>query len=40
MNQAGFLPLGEARESWRARAGGDWEWLAPEVGDWGEKPAE
>ena len=34
-----FLPLGEAREAWRARAGGDWEWLTPGIEDWGEKPA-
>jgi hypothetical protein len=34
-----FPPLAEARETWRARAGGDWEWLAPDITDWGEKPA-
>ena len=34
-----FPPLSEAREAWRARAGGDWEWLTPGIADWGEKPA-
>jgi hypothetical protein len=29
-----FPPLAEAREVWRARAGGDWEWLAPDITDW------
>jgi hypothetical protein len=34
-----FLPLAEARKAWRARAGGEWEWLTPDIVDWGEKPA-
>ena len=33
-----FLPLTEARSAWLARAGNNWEWLAPEIDDWGEKP--
>ncbi len=33
-----FPPLDEARNAWRDRAGGTWEWLAPDIGDWGEKP--
>jgi hypothetical protein len=35
-----FLPLSEAREAWRARAGGDWEWLTPGIADWGEPANE
>jgi len=34
-----FPPLAEARKAWRARAGGEWEWLTPDIVDWGEKPA-
>jgi hypothetical protein len=34
-----FPPLSEARDAWRARAGGEWDWLTPEITDWGEKPA-
>jgi hypothetical protein len=33
-----FPPLTEARNAWRAQAGDNWDWLAPEVSDWGEKP--
>jgi hypothetical protein len=33
-----FPPLAEPREAWRSRAGGTWEWLTPEITDWGEKP--
>lgn len=33
-----FPPLAEARQSWLARAGNTWEWLAPAIEDWGEKP--
>jgi hypothetical protein len=33
-----FPPLSEAREAWRARAGSGWEWLTPDITDWGEKP--
>jgi hypothetical protein len=33
-----FPPLTEARDAWRARAGGEWEWLTPDIADWGEKP--
>ena len=33
-----FPPLAEARSAWRARAGGEWEWLTPDITDWGEKP--
>jgi hypothetical protein len=34
-----FPPLTEARNAWLIRAGGDnWDWLAPEVNDWGDKP--
>jgi hypothetical protein len=32
-----FPPLSEARSSWLAKAGEDWEWLA-DNSDWGEKP--
>ena len=35
-----FPPLPEARDRWKARAGGDWEWLEPEIADWGEKRLE
>jgi Family of unknown function (DUF5906) len=34
-----FPPLPAAREAWQCRAGGDWEWLTPDIGDWAEKPA-
>jgi hypothetical protein len=34
-----FPPLTEARAAWRAKAGDNWDWLAPEVGDWGDKPS-
>ncbi len=34
-----FPPLGEARDAWCARTGGNWEWLTPDISDWGEKPA-
>jgi hypothetical protein len=34
-----MLPLPEARKCWLARVGGDWEWLAPNLRDWGEKPS-
>jgi hypothetical protein len=33
-----FPPLGEARDAWRVRAGGEWEWLTPAINDWAEKP--
>ena len=33
-----FPPLSEAREAWSARARGEWEWLTPNITDWGEKP--
>jgi Family of unknown function (DUF5906) len=33
-----FPPLTDARSAWRAQAGDNWDWLAPEVNDWGEKP--
>jgi len=33
-----FPPLSEARQAWRLRAGSGWEWLSPEIADWGEKP--
>jgi hypothetical protein len=33
-----FLPLAEARSAWAARAGGEWEWLTPDITDWGEQP--
>jgi hypothetical protein len=32
-----FPPLIEARQSWLTRAGKNWEWLAPDITDWGEK---
>src|SRR5262245_30664386 len=32
-----FPPLPEARDAWRAQSG-EWEWLAPEIEEWGEKP--
>ena len=35
-----FPPLVEARQSWLLRAGKNWEWLAPDIADWGEKPAQ
>jgi hypothetical protein len=35
-----FPPLVEARQSWLLRAGRNWEWLAPDIADWGEKPAQ
>jgi hypothetical protein len=35
-----FPPLAEAREAWLRGAGGNWDWLAPEIKDWGEKPPE
>ena len=35
-----FPPLTEARETWRAQSGSEWEWLAPDIEDWGEKPKE
>lgn len=34
-----FPPLPEARETWRSQSG-EWEWLAPEIEEWGEKPAK
>jgi hypothetical protein len=34
-----MLPLPEARKRWVARVGGDWEWLAPNLRDWSEKPS-
>jgi len=34
-----FLPLAKARRAWAARAGGEWDWLTPEVTDWGEQPS-
>jgi hypothetical protein len=34
-----FPPLAEAREAWRAKAGDNWDWLTPEVADWGDKPS-
>jgi hypothetical protein len=33
-----FPPLAEARDAWRAQAGDNWDWLTPEVTDWGDKP--
>jgi len=33
-----FPPLAEAREVWAVRAGGTWEWDAPDISEWGEKP--
>jgi hypothetical protein len=33
-----FPPLPEARDGWRAHSGSEWEWLAPEIEEWGEKP--
>jgi Family of unknown function (DUF5906) len=33
-----FPPLAEAREAWIAGAGGNWEWDAPDISEWGEKP--
>jgi hypothetical protein len=33
-----FPPLAEARHAWLLSVGGNWEWLAPDVADWGEKP--
>ena len=33
-----FPPLPEARATWLARSGGHWEWLAPDIADWNEKP--
>src|SRR6516165_3350211 len=35
-----FPPLPDAREDWRKRAGGYWEWLEPNLEDWGVKPNE
>jgi hypothetical protein len=35
-----FPPLAEARAAWIALAGGHWEWLQPDISDWGEKPWE
>jgi hypothetical protein len=35
-----FPPLGEARSAWLIHVGGNWEWLVPEIADWGEKPVE
>jgi hypothetical protein len=35
-----FPPLAEAREAWRIRVGGSWEWLTPSITDWREKPAD
>jgi hypothetical protein len=32
-----FPPLVEARQAWLTRAGKDWQWLAPDITDWGEK---
>jgi hypothetical protein len=34
-----FPPLTEARDAWRAQAGDNWDWLTPEVSDWGDKPS-
>jgi hypothetical protein len=34
-----FPPLAEARHAWLVSVGGNWEWLAPEINDWGEKPS-
>ena len=31
-----FPPLGECRRAWEAEAGA-WDWLEPDLGDWGEK---
>jgi hypothetical protein len=33
-----FPPLPEAREAWRLRSGGHWEFLEPNLDDWGAKP--
>jgi len=33
-----FLPLDEARARWIGRVGGHWEWLAPDISEWGDKP--
>ena len=33
-----FPPLPEAREAWTAGAGGHWDWLEPDLVEWGEKP--
>jgi hypothetical protein len=35
-----FPPLADARNAWRIRAGGDWEWLTHSIADWREKPAD
>jgi hypothetical protein len=32
-----FPPLCEAREAFRAAAGGEWQWLEPDLTEWGQK---
>jgi hypothetical protein len=33
-----FPPLPEVRSAWLAKSGGHWEWLEPDLDDWGQKP--